>query len=89
MTVEINTDGWKATVMLEPDGGVLDRRTLLFTDPDFLDRDIDEKVRMIREARSRILRERFDSRRSHGRESGVDIVGRRKVDAAEVAPRPE
>jgi len=56
----INTDGFEATVGVEPDGRVFQGNTLLLTDPEFLERHPKEKVRMIREARSRLLRDRFD-----------------------------
>jgi len=71
----INTDSLEATVGVEPDGRVFQGSTLLFTDVGFLERHLAEKARMLRDARSRMLRERFgrtNKRSASGNGKGGD-----------------
>jgi hypothetical protein len=60
----ISTDDFEAKVTIAPDGTVKERGVVLLVDTDFYGRDITEKVRLIKDARKRIMAERFGRRQN-------------------------
>jgi len=71
ISLHLETDSFEANIRVGEDGSVTERGSLLFTDPEFLERPLKEKARQIREARTRILQERFGRKNRSSVPSGA------------------